>query len=180
MGNAVIDATSLIYLAKSSNKDLLRLLFGKILVPPAVYEEVVVRGKEIGARDALLVERNIKEGVLEVVAIDDDKVKSVENMLPTKLSAGEREAIAIAATRNLPIILDDLAAVRVCMDLDLETLTSEIVLITALIEGLISAREFEERLSRLLNYKRVRTDVLLLILKIHEMWVRKFGKEGGT
>ena len=40
----VSNSTPLIYLAALADFDLLRALFDRILIPPAVYEEVVVNG----------------------------------------------------------------------------------------------------------------------------------------
>jgi predicted nucleic acid-binding protein len=41
---AVVDATPLIYLAAIGKFDLLRSLYGRIVIPAAVFEEVVIQG----------------------------------------------------------------------------------------------------------------------------------------
>jgi predicted nucleic acid-binding protein len=41
----VSNSGPLIHLARAAHFDLLRVLFGRVLIPPTVYQEVAVRGK---------------------------------------------------------------------------------------------------------------------------------------
>ena len=42
----ISDAGPLIHLARAGHFDLLQDLFARVLIPPAVYHEVAIRGKE--------------------------------------------------------------------------------------------------------------------------------------
>ena len=67
----VFDATPLIYLAKVEKLHLLGNIGGKKVIPRAVFEEVVTRGKEYGKVDALMVERLVEQGVFQVVEVEE-------------------------------------------------------------------------------------------------------------
>ena len=62
MSSVISNATPLVYLAKADRLDLLLSLFEEILIPEAVYEEVVSKGKQLGRADALIVEKAIRAG----------------------------------------------------------------------------------------------------------------------
>jgi predicted nucleic acid-binding protein len=66
MNSVVSNATPLVYLAKADRLDLLLSLFEEILIPEAVREEVVLKGKQLGQADAFVVEKAIKEGRISV------------------------------------------------------------------------------------------------------------------
>jgi predicted nucleic acid-binding protein len=62
----VSNSTVLIYLAKIGKFGLLKKLFKNILMPAEVFSEVVIRGKEQQHFDALIVERSVEDGWIEV------------------------------------------------------------------------------------------------------------------
>ena len=66
MEPAVCNATPLIYLAKIGRLDLLRLVFGRVLIPEEVRREVVDEGKRLGKADASVVEAALQGGWIEV------------------------------------------------------------------------------------------------------------------
>lgn len=70
----VFDATPLIYLAKVGKLHLLRNISEKKVIPRSVFEEVVVKGKEAGKVDALIVERLIEQGVFQVTEVEETDV----------------------------------------------------------------------------------------------------------
>ena len=70
----VFDATPLIYLAKVEKLNLLWNISEKKVIPKSVFEEVVVKGKEAGKVDALIVERLIEQGVFQVTEVEETDV----------------------------------------------------------------------------------------------------------
>jgi len=58
---AVSDATPLIHLSKISKISYLKKLFDKIFIPKEIYEEVVVKGKELNKKEVVLIEGLIDE-----------------------------------------------------------------------------------------------------------------------
>ncbi len=95
----VCNSGRLIHLARAAHFDLLRFLFSRILIPPAVYEEVAVRGQgEDGARElarAKWIHRRRPHRTDLIAA------------LGTFLGRGEAEAIALAAERKDTLLLID-------------------------------------------------------------------------
>ena len=57
-------------LAKLGRLELLSQLYGLVYLPPAVYQEVVVRGRRQGYPDAWLVQRAIQRQQLSVVGVE--------------------------------------------------------------------------------------------------------------
>lgn len=65
----LVNSTPLISLARRGLFDLLRGLYGRIILPPAVYREVVTEGeKRAGARETA---EAIAAGWMEVIALQD-------------------------------------------------------------------------------------------------------------
>ena len=63
------NSTPLISLARRGLFDLLRVLYGRIILPPAVYREVVTEGRErAGVRET---EEAIAAGWMEVSALQE-------------------------------------------------------------------------------------------------------------
>lgn len=106
-GEVVADATVLIFLGKLDKLHRLRDRYGVVLIPEGVHEEVVVAGKEVGARDATLVETAIESGWIVVEEFVSDP--AVERF---DLEAGETAALSLALERDCDLLLADEEAVR--------------------------------------------------------------------
>ena len=101
MDKIISNATPLIYLAKSDKLALLQNTINQVLIPKAVFQEVVVEGKRLGEKDAYRVEKAIGQGWL--------RVKEVKNMFFTKVSLhpGEIEVISLAREKGIKTVLMD-------------------------------------------------------------------------
>ncbi len=106
---SVSNSSPLIYLAKTRRLHLLKELYGRVKIPPSVYNEVVVEGEKRGFEDALCIKQEIgkyltighpDEGVLKEV---DEKATS----LGLKLGRGEVEGIALCIDVEDKIFLSD-------------------------------------------------------------------------
>jgi len=132
MSNVVIaDSTCLIGLSKVGQLDILRQLFTKITVPPAVYREVVVLGaNQIGAA--------------EIKRTHWIEIETVQNQLAVKtlqltLGAGESEAIILASEQLTDfLILDDRKARQAALALALPVIGTLAVLKKAQAKGIIT------------------------------------------
>lgn len=98
----IADASPPIALAEIGQLELLRLLFGAIVIPPAVHAEITSEPAHAGLQAA------IAEGWITVQA---PRNAALVRLLRQDLDPGEGEAIALAQ-EDAPtwIILDDLAA----------------------------------------------------------------------
>lgn len=106
----VADATVPIYLARLDRLPLLDELFESVLVPEAVYEEVVETGREEGYGDALAVDDAI-EAFLPLRSLSGEAGRRAEDVREAAdLGPGEAEAIALALESDARCLTDDHAA----------------------------------------------------------------------
>lgn len=143
----VADSTVLIFLGKIRRLDRLREIYGRVLIPTAVYEEVVEQGKRVGAADASLVANAIDDGWIAVRDIDpDDDIETYD------LEAGETEVLSLALTRGDDVVLVDEESVREVARLhDLRPRGTLSVLFSAVDAGDVTFEEFTELLETLLE-----------------------------
>ena len=105
MDRIVSNATPLIYLAKADKLMLLQRVIKNVLIPAAVFQEVVAEGKRLGEKDAFRVEKAIAEGWLSV--------KEVKKKISSQftLHSGEIEVIALAKEKGInTVLIDDIKA----------------------------------------------------------------------
>ena len=96
----VISDTSIINnLAAIKQLQLLQLLYGKIVVPDAVYAELIGPPLEAGAEEI------VSYDWMTVRIVDD--LNRVESLLSTGLHSGESEVIALAIELDADLILVD-------------------------------------------------------------------------
>jgi len=146
MSRAVADATVLIYLARLGDLHMLDELFESIVVPDAVYEEVVHRGREEGYSDAIAVE-DAAESFLDIRSLEGDTATRLRET--TNLGAGEIAALALAANGDARCLTDDHAARRTAESLDINVGGTIYVFLRALRRDNISLQGFETRLDAL-------------------------------
>ncbi len=106
----VSNASPLIYLAKINKLELLKKLFGKIFIPPEVYQEAVVRGREEKFLDAIRIEKAIKDGWIEVNKTE--KLAEEIKVFADEIDAGELETIGLARKLKASLVLSDDAPAR--------------------------------------------------------------------
>jgi predicted nucleic acid-binding protein len=130
----VSDSSPLNYLALLSDFDLLRQLYQSIVIPPAVYEEVVVRGERYPVNQA--VRTALGDWILVADAPDPDQVAALR--VEYGLDAGESQAIVVAESLNLaPLIMDERRGVRCARSRGLSVTRTPMIYANAKILGLI-------------------------------------------
>ena len=142
----VSNAGPLIHLAKIGKLNLLKELFGKIIIPKAVKVEVVDRGKEEGVPDAFLIDTEIGTWI-EVEEDVNNEVKEIAEK--AGIDMGEAVAIMLAKIKGCSILIDDLAARMFAAGLGLEVVGSIGVLIRAARAGKISKDDALKALEKL-------------------------------
>ena len=140
---AVVNSGPLIVLAKPNHLHLLAHLYGEVLVPQGVYDEVVVQGQPLGHADAALIEQFlVREGWLPTAVSEFGQL-----VLESRhLGRGEREAIFLASERQVPLLADDSRARRIGREMGLETVGSLGVLVAAYRGGFLAAETLDELL----------------------------------
>lgn len=122
----VADSAPLIALARIGRTALLGDVFGTVLVPSAVWDEVMRPGRA---------------GVDELARsawIERATITTAPMTFPSSLGAGEREAIHLAAHRQRPLLTDDRAARRFAEGLGIAVTRTLAVLIVAEERALLS------------------------------------------
>jgi predicted nucleic acid-binding protein len=113
----ISNSTPLVYLAALGDFELLRELFGEIVIPSAVFREVVVGGANLPVARAVAQAQDQWIHVRKPVDI------SVVNALGESLDAGESEALALAKELEPEaLLMDDSDGVRHAVALGLNVI----------------------------------------------------------
>jgi uncharacterized protein len=139
MPKAISNSSPLIHLAGIGRLDLLREWYQQVLIPPAVWREVVEEGQgRPGARE---VDEAAKQAWVRVVATKDD---ALVRLLRRDLDDGEAEAIALALEQVCDVILlDESEARMVAGTFSLQKTGTVGLLIRAKQEGKIASLKVE-------------------------------------
>ncbi len=139
----IADSSVLITLAKVDLLHLLRDLYGRVLMPPAVYQEVVLRGSELHKPEAYAVEDALTDGWAILSPLPELAVGNAQTYRARAgIGSGEAEAIALAADNALPLLLDDRNARRLAESLGLEYLGTAAVLLEGRLAGILDEPGF--------------------------------------
>ncbi len=128
----VADAGPLIHLSLIGRLDLLASLYGKILIPDLVYNEVVTSGEGLPG--------SLEVAVAGWIAVENHDPKAdLFRLLRGELDAGEAAAITLAVDRQAEWFLsDDRPARRAAERLSLKVCGTVGVLAAAKRQGLVS------------------------------------------
>lgn len=95
----ISDSSPLISLARIGRLDLLRRLYGELVVPQAVWHEITVQGAgQAGAEEIRLA------SWIKTLTVENDELVLA---LQRDLGAGESEAIALALEKQVDLLLMD-------------------------------------------------------------------------
>jgi len=171
-----LDASGLIYLTKAGLLDLVEDLYEEIIITDAVYQEAVIQGKAGGYPDALVIERAIAEGRIQVKQLSPAANKRLdEARFPERLGMGEQETIVEAMEQKCLAVLDDLRARAAAAVLDVTLCRTDTVLVEGLLKRRIELNTFEDMAVRLAGVMGMRADDLAELLRlgrlIQEVWV---------
>lgn len=143
MSIVVSDASPLINLARVQQFELLAAFYGQVIIPRAVYDEVVVRGQG-------------REGSAEVRSVSWIEIREPQDdlavqSLAAELGRGEASAIILAKERRAGLLLiDEIRGRRVAQQLGLKVLGTLGILARAKREGRVPT------LRQVLNLLRAR------------------------
>ncbi len=148
---AVANSTPLIYLSKVRAVDFLFKIYEEVMIPEAVYREVVVNGLRQGYRDAELVEIAVKEDAIKIVKAPSKDVERILRLAPM-LHRGESEVLALALyNKPCHVLLDDRVARLVADTLGLEVHGTLYVVANAVVKNVVSVREALKILDELVS-----------------------------
>lgn len=107
MNNIISDATPLIYLAKIEKISLLKSLYNTIIISSEIKNEIVDEGKRLKEKDAFLIEKEIKDGFIEVIKVSN-YIKPVFN-----IDKGELSILSLTKELNIKDVLIDEKLARI-------------------------------------------------------------------
>lgn len=142
----VSNSTVLIYLAKIGKLSLLKKLFRNVLIPGEVFNEVVIRGKENLHPDAFVIEAAVEEGWMEV-----KEIEAIRELEEFGIDSGEAQAISLAKTLDMPVLLDQTHARIAAKALGLKPSGTIFVLLAALRKKLLTYEEYQDSLEKLVK-----------------------------
>ncbi|MGQ0796542.1 MAG: hypothetical protein ACT4OI_01565 [Methanobacteriota archaeon] len=161
----VADATPLIHLARAGRLNLLPKLYGRVVVPASVWGEV--RRPEEPRAEAHPIEE--AEGSWLEVRKLSPEVRQLSEALHRAgpLGRGEADAIALADSLRLGILMDDAVAVGIARMRGLETRWTTSVILEAVRRGILAAPEARKAVEDLVAAGLwLRQEVLLRILSV--------------
>ncbi len=105
MGNIVSDSTPIVYIAKVGKLQLLKKLYGNVVLPEAVKREVLAGEYP----EVPVIQDAFQAGWLEERALSRAarKFEQTHLLRAPGLDLGEREAIALAYMGHLPLLIDE-------------------------------------------------------------------------
>ena len=170
MSGVVSNATPLIYLAKTGRLVLLRKVFGEVYIPEEVKVEVVDKGKQLGEKDAYVVEKAIEDGWIKVL-----NVEPVET--PITLERGEVAVLSLAKKlEQEEVLMDEISARTAARLMGSKPRGTIYVLLKALEIREISMNMFLDALNDLVKHGfRVKEEVYLEALRKAREIVEKSG-----
>ena len=99
MRKVIVNATPLIALCHVNQLSLLRMLYGKIEIPQAVYDEISAKEDSVCGKEI--------ECSLEWIAIQEVKEDSRKQLFKAQLHAGEVEVMLLALEQNADVVVID-------------------------------------------------------------------------
>lgn len=147
MSAVVSDSSPLNYLALLSDFDLLRQIYHTVVIPAAVYREVVESGADYPVAKA--VEAALGDWVSVAEAPGPGQVATLRSAF--HLDLGESEAILVAeALGNAPVLMDERRGVRCARSRGLVVIRTPLIYADAKILGLIGS--VQEKLDELRSH----------------------------
>lgn len=161
----VLNSTPLIYLAKINILHLLEKLPENLVAPHSVHEEVVIKGRKKGVPDAILVEKIVGRGVIELRAARDKKFLRTLLEIPG-LHEADAEVLALARELKGTAILDDEKARAVADVNDIPNRGTAYLLLRLRKRGLLTGKDVRQKIDEMIKLGwRCSTEVYTEILK---------------
>jgi len=163
----VSNTSPLIWLSKIGRINLLRELYGEVVIPEEVYMEAVQRGLE-DFSDALVIQEGIDQGWIKVSNLNEEEAEISRRMAERafEIHLGEAQAIQLARKINAVILMDESSGRVLAEAWGLRVRGTLAVILRALGEGLIDNENAKEHVLKLVNKGfRIEPRLLARILK---------------
>lgn len=161
----IANAGPLMALGKIRLIHLLHALYEEVLIPLAVYEEVVLTGLEWGYPDAYDVNFAISRGEVRVVSVNDDHLPESLRDLP--LGRGEKQVLYLGLREKADwVLIDDMLAREEASRLGLKVKGTLGVIVEGYYRGVITLGEIEAIFQSII----AREDIWISEALIRRVW----------
>jgi len=154
----VSNSGPLIHLAKLSILSVLKDLYSVIFIPPLVYNETVMKGKQRGYDDARIIEEAIGDWIIIVSHTPDPKFRL--QAIQYGLDEGEIQAISMAWKYGALLLIDDKKGREFSRKFGIMILGTVGIIISAAERGIISKELAIKKLKLLPNVMYISQDVI--------------------
>ena len=151
----IINSSPLIHLTRLGKIDYLIDQVKEILIPKAVYNEVVISGKNKNYAESYIIENYINDGKIIVKYLGDFQ----EKFYPP-LGNGERESLELAKQQNRLLIIDDRKARNLAHLLKIEHQTTLATIFELLLSETIDKLEYKSNIKRIAENSWISADIL--------------------
>jgi len=131
----VADSSPLISFARAGKLHIVQLVYAKIVIPPAVYEEIVVNGKGKPGAEEIRIASWIK--------IEKPMNKSKVEIIEAKFGPGESEAIVLAEEIEAVLLADEVVVIKEARKRGLQVTSTHLILEEAKRRNLIKSAKVE-------------------------------------
>jgi predicted nucleic acid-binding protein len=161
----VPDSSPLIILSKLEQTNLLVKLYDSVVITPQVWNEVIEKGKVIGARDVIYLENQIKGTAFTKIKLTAKEKEIVRTLKEKGNGLGETEVLAVSSERQALAILDDKNARALAIVLGIQQIGTVGVLYESYRNGLTDYNSLEELLEKLSRIAWISPELLANIMR---------------
>jgi len=175
----VCDSGPLIYLSRVGQVQLLRKLFGSVLIPPSVYQETVGEAKALRKPGTSTIEKAINDGWIQVIDISPSEMDLVKKLAENESIENEdAEVIFLAKKHSTSLVTNDKWIAKIAVSLGINTLWTTTLILLAIRKKMISKNQGRDTLRKLvLSGLHLRTDAYETILSaLDEISKRALGE----
>ncbi len=163
----ISNSSPLIHLTKLGKIKYFIDMVSEIKIPEAVYEETVIKGKEMNYSEAFMIERYIDEKKIKVV-----ELKSFDESFYPPLGNGELQALELSKRNNELLIIDEKKARNLAKTLKIKFQTTIATLFELLISNIIDIMDYRQNIKEYAENSWISADVLQEYLEKGERFGR--------
>jgi predicted nucleic acid-binding protein len=131
--HTVADSGPLISCARANKLALVRSVYSNLIIPPAVYTEIVIDGAEKPGAEEIETAVSIW---VEIIEPENDNLVA---SLMQRIGPGESEAIALAKELDAYLLIDEAGGINVAREYGIRITSTLLMLLEARKPGLISS-----------------------------------------
>ena len=151
----ISNSSPLIHLTRLGKIEYLFNLVKKISIPKAVFDELVIEGKQKNYSESYSIETFIKEGKINVI-----RLKSFDDSFYPPLGRGELEALELAKQNNELLLIDDKKARNIAKLIQIEHQTTLATIFELLVSEVIDFAEYKSNIKRYAESSWISADVI--------------------